>query len=415
MNIKSSKVNREKMDWLMNQPVNIQLSIVAQHLDICKLVINSLLDQNVEELCGKKYSRDKPLDGRYSRWGFNPGSIKMGNQKLKVDVPRVYDNAEAENIPVEMYDKLQEIPEQSEEVMRTVLHGISMRDYQKVAVQLIDSFGISASTISRHFIEHSQAAVEEFCSRSLAEQQFIGLFIDGKHFAKEQMIVALGVTIQGDKIPLSVIQSSSENAKAISQMLSELIERGLKFDDGLLCVIDGSKGIRKAIDEIFGSKAVVQRCQWHKRENVVSYLKQDLQKQYRKKLQQAYSNYVYQEAKNELLEIAETLRPINVQAAKSLEEGLEETLTIQRLGLARTFGVSFNTTNCIENLNSQLSKYTRKVKRWMNSEQRYRWVISSLLEIEKNMKRVQNCRQLHQLADAIEQETRRTKQPSNFN
>jgi transposase-like protein len=408
MSIKVSKVSREKMDWLLAQPVNIQLSIVQQHLDICKLVINSLLDVNVEQFCGKRYARDKPNDGRYSRWGFNPGSVKMGNQKLSVDVPRVYDNVQDENAPLQMHQQLKETPQQSEEVMRSVLHGISMRDYEKVATQLIDSFGLSPSTISRHFIEHSQQAVEEFCTRRFDKQEFVALFIDGKHLASEQMIVALGVTIQGDKIPMAVIQSSTENSKAIGQMLSELIQRGLNYDNGLLCIIDGSKGIRKAIEDTFGSKAVVQRCQWHKRENVISYLKEEAQERYRKKLQQAYRHQVYHEAKKELLDIADELRPINLQAAKSLEEGLEETLTLQRLGLLRTFGPSFSTTNCIENLNSQLSKYTRKVKRWMNSEQRYRWVISALLEIEKQMNKVQYYRQLHQLADAIDEEIKKT-------
>ena len=414
MSIKVSKVSREKMDWLLAQPVNVQLSIVQQHLDICKLVINSLLDVNVEQLCGKRYTRDKPEEGRYSRWGFNPGSVKMGNQKLSVEVPRVYDKVQDENAPLQMYQRLKEAPQQNEEVVRSVLHGISMRDYEKVATQLIDSFGLSPSTISRHFIEHSQQAVEEFCTRRFDKDEIVALFIDGKHLASEQMIVVLGVTIQGAKIPMAVIQSSTENSKAIAQMLSELIQRGLNYDNGLLCIIDGSKGIRKAIEDTFGSKAVVQRSQWHKRENVISYLKEEAQERYRKKLQQAYRNQVYREAKKELLYIADELRPINIQAAKSLEEGLEETLTLQRLGLLRTFGPSFSTTNCIENLNSQLSKYTRKVKRWMNSEQRYRWVISALLEIEKQINKVQHYRQLHQLADTLNEEIKKS-EPSNFN
>jgi putative transposase len=414
MSVKSSKVSREKIDWLLNQPIDVQLSIAQQHLDICKLVINSIMDVGVEELCGKRYSRDKPDEGRYDRWGYNPGSIKMGNQKLSVDVPRIYDNQKEENASLEIYQQLKELPEQNDEVMQSVLHGISMRDYKKVATQLTDSFGLSCSTISRQFIERSKEAVEEFCNRRFDDLEIVALFIDGKHLSGEQMIITLGVTLQGDKIPLAVIQSSTENSKAIEQMLSDLIARGLKYEYGLLCIIDGSKGLRKALDKVFGNKAVIQRCQWHKRENVLSYLKEDQQSIYRGKLQHAYRNQVYEDAKKELLDIGDELRPFNLQAAKSLMEGLEETLTLQRLKLISTFGPSFSTTNCIENLNSQLVKYTGKVKRWVDSEQRYRWVISGLLQIEKRMTKVKNCRQLHELADIITKEVK-SKEPPNFN
>lgn len=414
MSVKSSKVSREKIDWLLKQRIDVQLSIAQQHLDICKLVINSIMDVGVETLCGERYSRDKPHEGRYDRWGYNPGSVKMGNQKIAIDVPRIYDKAEDENAPLELYQQLKELPDQNEEVMQSVLHGMSMRDYGKVATQLVDNFGLSSSTISRQFIERSKQAVEEFCSRRFDDLDIVALFIDGKHLSGEQMIIALGVTVQGNKIPMAVIQSSTENSKAIEQMLSDLINRGLKYDYGLLSIIDGSKGLHKAVEKVFGNKAVIQRCQWHKRENVLSYLNEDMQKTYRTKLQHAYRNQIYEQAKSELLDIAEELRSINVHAAKSLMEGFEETLTLQRLKLIQTFGPSFSTTNCIENLNSQLTKYTGKVKRWMDSEQRYRWVISGLLQIEKQMKKVQNCRLLHQLADVIAKEVK-SKEPTKIN
>ena len=414
MSVKSSKVSREKIDWLLEQPIDVKLSIAGQHLDICKLVINSILNTGVEDLCGKRYSRDKPHEGRYDRWGFNPGSVKMGNQKLMIDVPRIYDNEADENAPLQIYQQLKELPEQNEEAVKAVLHGISTRDYKKVASQMVESFGLSSSTISRQFIERSKEAVEEFCNRRFNDVEIVALFLDGKHLSGEQMIIALGVTLQGNKIPLAVIQSSTENSKAIEQMLGDLIQRGLKYEYGILCVIDGSKGLHKAVEKVFGNKAIIQRCQWHKRENVVSYLNDELQKTYRPQLQHAYRNQIYEQAKSELLDIADELRAINVQASRSLMEGLEETLTLQRLKLIQTFGPSFSTTNCIENLNSQLTKYTGRVKRWMDSEQRYRWVISGLLQIEKQMKKVQNCRQLHLLADVIAKEVK-SKEPLKVN
>ena len=243
---------------------------------------------------------------------------------------------------------------------------------------------------SQNFIEYSKQALEAFEKRKFEDQDFVAVFIDGKHLAKQQMIIALGVTIKGDKIPLGVIQSTTENATAIKGLLTDLIDRGLNYEDGLLFIIDGAKGMRKAIDDVFGHKVIIQRCQWHKRENVVSYLNEKDQVAYRKKLQKAYSEDDYHKAKQELNIIKSELGQINRQAANSLKEGMEETLTIQRLGLNEYLSKSFTTTNCIESVNSQLVKYIRKVKRWMNSDQRYRWVVCGLLEIETRLRKVNN-------------------------
>lgn len=400
--IKDSKINRQKVDWLLHQPIDVQLSIMQQHLNICKLVINSLLQASTEDLSGKRYCRRKPYEGRYSRWGYNPGSVRVCNQKLPIEVPRLYDGQEDTYFNVPLYAQMKKQADHNQELENSILYGISMRDYERVAPQLIDRFGLSPATISRQFVAKSKEAIEPFFTRSLAEHCWVALFVDGKHLAAQQMIIALGITDEGQKIPLSVIQSSRENHIAIGQMFSDLINRGLTYEQGLLFVIDGSKGIRKAIEEVFGSKAVIPRCQWHKRENVVSYLREGMQDLYRKRIQQAYRESDYTLAKAQLLTIGEELKKMNLSAARSLEEGLEETLTLHRLKLADTFSRSFATTNCIESLNAQISKYTHKVKRWMDSEQRYRWVISALMEIEQRLHKINGFRQLHLLADAIE-------------
>lgn len=411
--IKDTKVNREKVDWLLEQPVDVQVSIMQQHLDICKLVINSLLRTNVESLAGSRYCRVKPYEGRYSRWGYNPGSVKVGNQKLPIDVPRIYDREGEKHFNAPVYDKMRKEAAHSEEMVNSVLHGISMRDYGQVATQLIDSFGLSPATISRQFVAKSKEAIEAFFTRSLEEYPFVAMFVDGKHLAAQQMIIALGITDKGQKIPLSVIQTSTENSTVIGQMFQDLISRGLAYEHGILFIIDGSKGIHKAINEVFGAHAVIQRCQWHKRENVVSYLREDLQEHYRKQMQRAYQEPEYRLAKAQLLSLGEELKKINLSAARSLEEGLEETLTLHRLKLADTFSRSFATTNCIESINSQIGKYTRKIKRWVDSEQRYRWVVSALMEIEHKLHKVSGFRQLHQLADAVGKQI--LVEPKNFN
>jgi len=216
------------------------------------------------------------------------------------------------------------------------------------------------------------------------------------------MVIALGITFRGQKVPLGVIQCGSENAASVAGLLEDLVDRGLKFNQGILVVIDGSKGIRKAVEQVFGPLAVVQRCQFHKRENVVSYLSEEQQEKFRNKIQSAYCLEDYDQAYGQLKEIHQELDQINRAAANSLMEGLEETLTLQRLGLHFLFHRSFATTNLIENVNSQLHKYLRKVKRYVNSDQRYRWVVSGLIEVEQKMRKVNNFKMLYKMREALE-------------
>jgi putative transposase len=406
--IKSTTINRQGVDWIMEQPMEVQLSIVANHLDICKAVINSLLQTAVKERTGEKYCRIRPAAGCYSRWGFNAGSVRIGNQKLSIAVPRIVDKTTGQVDNVGLYDTLKDLPEQKEEMVLSVLKGLSTRDYSQVASQLLDSFGLSASSISRHFIEHSSKAVEAFSARPLEEEPYVALFIDGKHLAGEQMIIVLGITAEGVKKPLDVIQSSTENSRCIKELLSGLISRGLQYEQGLLVVTDGSKGIHKAVEDTFGHYALLQRCQWHKRENVVAYLKDSEQGAMRKALQQAYRHSQYATAKAALEQIADELKLRNVHAANSLLEGLEQTLTLQRLGLHEYLSSSFTTTNCIESLNSQVDKYVHKVKHWMHSDQRNRWVIMALSEAEKHLHKVNGHKHLHLLQQALRQQIQNT-------
>jgi transposase-like protein len=219
--------------------------------------------------------------------------------------------------------------------------------------------------------------------------------------ASRQVVICLGLTLDGRKLPLGFIETTTENTDAIKGLFTDLIGRGLRFDQGLLCVIDGAQGLFKAVREVFGAYAQVQRCQWHKRENVVSYLPKRDQASYRRRLQQAYQKVTYAEAKAALIEIHTELEKLNRSAARSLLEGLEETLTLHRLGLFEQLGKSLKTTNCIENLNSQLTKYIGRVKRWMDSDQRQRWVAMGLLEVEQKMRRVDHAEHLPLLRAAL--------------
>ncbi len=404
MKVKRYSINRKKISWLLEQDLDVKLEAMQHHLDITRMLINDILEDEVINHTGTRYSHYKPNDGRYSRWGFNPGSVKIGNQRIPVSVPRMYDNETKRNKSLHTYVKLREIGEVSDSVLKAMLLGLSARDYEPVVKNLLDSFGLSHSSVSKEFIEQSSEKLKQFENRDINEHDFVALFIDGKYLAKEQIIIVLGLTIKGDKIPIGFVQAATENSKVIKELLVSLIERGLNYTEGLLCIIDGSKGIRKAIKEVFGSYAVIQRCQWHKRENVIGYLNESKQDHYKRRINKAYNTEDYLEAKKYLQEIINDLKTDNLGASRSLEEGLEETLTLHRLGLTEYFGRSFSTTNCIENLNSQIMKYLRKVKYWKTSTQKYRWVASALLEIEQRMKKVHNYKHLFEMREKLQAE-----------
>lgn len=320
---------------------------------------------------------------------------------MPVQIPRIRESSSGKCIPLPGLENLRNLAQPSEEVLKKVLHGISTRDYEKVTAHLAESFGLSSSQVSREFKEQSQEAFKHFCERTYEDHNFVALLIDGKYLASEQMVVALGVTDKGIKIPVGFIQTSSENSRAIGQLLKQIIEKKFSFKDGLLVVIDGSKGIYKAVQDVFGKKAVVQRCQWHKRENVLSYLSDRDKSNYKTKIQNAYREPDYNKAKSTLMNIHQDLLKINQNAANSLLEGMEETLTLHKLKVAQIFTRSLGTTNCIENINSQMAKYLRNVKHWSSSNQRQRWVAAALLELENNLNKIHNFKHLNKLQEAI--------------
>lgn len=404
--MKNSKISKENLEWYLSQPTELQLGLFENFVEMAKLHYNQMMEKESVDKAGEKYERGK----RYNRWGSNPGSIRIGEEKVPVDVPRYYDKEEMRTEESETYKNLHEIPMPSEVIMKKIIKGVSQRDYEEVTKSILESFGMSQSTISRTFIEESKKLLEEFEKRDLGIYDFAALIIDGKYLSHDNIVIALGVTMTGVKVPLGFIQTTTENSQAVKGLLKNLIERNFHFEEGLLTIIDGSKGLRKAVEETFGNLTLIQRCQWHKRENVVSYLRQEEKEVYRGKLQRAYSEPDYDTAKGRLFEIRDELRKINRTASNSLEEGLEETLTMHRLGLIETLGTSFTTTNLIENLNSQLTKYIRKVKRWTNSEMKSRWVAVALLEIEKKMRRVNRFDKLNLLRVALKSELRLNQQ-----
>lgn len=398
---KSTKITREKLSWLYEQPIDIKISLLTQHLSISQLILNQILEEDVINLSGPRYSHDKPHFGAYSRYGFNPGSVRIGDKKVAVDVPRVVNNRTGHFEKLHSYEELKQLDEPTDQLVNGVLYGLSTRDYHRVVDHLAESFGLSKSSVSSRFIEATTEKLKEFEKRRFDHMDILAVFMDGKHLAKQQIIIALAITLQGDKIPLGFVQSTTENSVVIGSFLKDLINRGLKHDDGILFIVDGSKGMKKAIQEVFEHKAIIQRCIWHKRENVMSYLSENLHSQIKSKYHKALQLETYEEAKAALLDLANELKKINLSAANSLLEGLEELLTLHKLGLNEEFSVSFSTTNCIESVNSQIRKYAGRVKNWSSSDQRYRWMAAALLEIEYKLRKVDNFRNLKIMKEAI--------------
>jgi len=363
--------------------------------------VQELLAQEVTALAGGRYQRGRGVPG-YARWGGQDGSVYLADQKVAVRVPRVRDVRRDQEVPLTTYQGLRQPRRAEEAALRKVLKGLSCRSYEACVEPVAETFGLTASSLSRRFKRASARKLAELQERDLAGYDLVGLFLDGKTFGDDEMVIALGVTLSGEKVVLGFVQTATENEAVCTSFLRGLVERGLRFDQGLLVVLDGAKGLRKAVDKVFGKKAAVQRCHWHKRENVLGYLAEGLKPVIKRKLSAAYEKPTYTAAKTALTRIRAELAEVNASAAASLDEGLEETLTLHRLGLFKELGRSFKTTNCIENVNALIGQRTDKVDCWRNADQKHRWLATTLLDIEPRLRKVSGYQHLPRLRAALE-------------
>lgn len=359
-----------------------------------------VLKQEVEALAGPRYAHDDPRPERV-RWGHQRGSVYLGDQKVAVEVPRVRDRAVNQEVPLPTYTALQTPQALDRRLLHAVLGGLSTREYGRCMQLVPEAFGVSASTVSRRFRRASLRYLRALQERPLAGYPFVALVLDGKTFAEDAMVLAVGITATGQKIILGIVQTATENRLVCSAFLQSLLERGLRLDAGLLVIIDGAKGLRAAVQAVFGPRGVVQRCQWHKRENVVRYLPKAHQAGFRRKLQAAYERPTYEQARRALQTVRRELQVLNSSAVASLDEGLEETLTLHRLGVFRSVGQSLKTTNVLESINARVASRTDKVDRWRNSEQKHRWLATTLLDLEPRLNRIKGHAALPTLQQAL--------------
>jgi transposase-like protein len=411
---KDVKTRRAMVKELLSIPmeardIDARIELIQAIIPLGLLHVQDVLQEEVRALAGERYRRNGVVG--YDRWGSQWGSVYIGSQKVPTPVPRVRDKRAGREVKLKTYGGLQEPRKIDEGIFRKILHGLSCRRYEECSEAIPEAFGLSPSTVSRRFIRASKRRLKELCERRLEKYDLVALVLDGKSFAQDEMVLALGITIEGKKVILGFVQTATENARVLREFLEDLIGRGLRIESGLLCILDGSKGIRKAVEEVFGAKALVQRCQWHKRENVVSYLPKTRQDAIRRGLQRAYEEPSYEGAKKALEKVKKEISLINESAVRSLEEGLEETLTLHRLGLFEELGKSLKTTNCMESLMAQIGQKLDKVDYWKNSNQKQRWLASALLDIEPRLNRVKGYRYLPELRLALQRETQKRNVP----
>jgi len=375
------------------------LALIQELIPLGLKAVSEALTQEVAALAGPRYARG---DAHPSvvRWGKQAGSIYLADQKLAITVPRLRDRAAGREVPLTTYEHFQTPRAADVGLFRRVLGGLSCREYEAAAEAVPDAFGLAKSSVSRRFIRTSARALRQLTERRLDDAEWLVLVLDGKTFAQDAIVIALGVTRTGEKRLLGLVQTASENKRVCAAFLRELEERGFRAPAGLLVVLDGAKGFRAAVRDVFGD-VPVQRCQWHKRENVVSYLTPSEQAVWRRKLQAAYAHPTYADAKRALQRLVRELAILNESAARSLEEGLEETLTLHRLNVFAELGVSFKTTNLIESVMARVEAKTERVDRWRTSDQKLRWCAAALLAAEAKFRRVKGYKHLPLLERAL--------------
>jgi putative transposase len=367
--------------------------------------LDEVFRADAEALAGPK---GKHRDGRtHHHWGTTRSELPFGGQRIVVERPRVRttDGREAKLPAVEAFGELDPLPER---VVERILLGVSTRGYGRsveTPPATVKRRGTSKSAASRNLVARTRQKLRDDFSRSLDGVDLVALMLDGIEVAKQTLVVALGVTVTGDKIPLGLEQGSTENAALCTTLLNGLIARGLKVTERTLCVIDGGKGIRKALEGVFGVLAVIQRCTVHKRRNVREHLSPSHVAYVMSARTEAYKSATADTARKRLRQLASWLDANGEDAAaKSLREGLEETLTVIKLALPPTLRRSLSTTNMLENLNGSIRRVTRNVKRWRATDMRRRWVGLAIAEASKRFRRIKGHRDLPILIRALRQQ-----------
>lgn len=371
-------------------------------IDLGLLVAGRFLESEVTRLCGERYQRNP---GRqHTRYGHQPGYVTLAGQKAALQRPRVRQAGGGPEVELSLYQALQSPDAMPEAALKRMVRGVSTRNYEEVVDMARAGFGVKKSSVSRAFVKATAAAIKDLSTRKLNQDRLLAIFLDGVEYAGETMLVALGLTETGEKKILGLRQGASENATVCVALLEELRERGLDTSQPILAVIDGSKALAAAVKRVWGDKARIQRCQIHKRRNVEAHLPDKHHDELRRLLHAAWHETDYERAKRQLLTTVRWLERLSPDAANSLREGMEETLTVVKLGLPELLRQTLATTNPIESALSVTRTVTARVTRWRDGDMRRRWCTAGLLRAEQKFRRIKGFRHLPELARALQRE-----------
>lgn len=421
---KNAKKKRVEEEVTAPETVNVlaQLMLPLAELvrgDLRELVhtlgmqaIATMLEQERTELCGPRYAHTKSREA--TRGGSSKSRLTMGGRTVEVRRPRVV-SVDGHEIPLETWEQLKAADPLEGRAYEQMVVGVATRKYARSLEPLPAELAegersTSRSTVSRKFIRAAKKKLDEWLSRDLGELDLVGVFIDGIHIAEHVILVALGVDAGGTKHVLGLWEGATENGAACRALLADLDHRGMRGDRTRLFVIDGSKALRSAIRDVYGKRALVQRCQVHKVRNVTSHLPKERHAHVKQVMRQAYKSRSPKTAKRQLQNLARSLQNKHPGAAASLREGLDETLTVMGLGLSRSLERSFATTNPIENFNGGVRHITRRVKRWRGGTMILRWVAAAVGEAEKGFRRLKGYRDMSTLVAALKKYDRKNRQ-----
>jgi transposase-like protein len=353
-------------------------------------------------LCGPRSQFQS--DRRAYRHGHDVGELVLGGRKVRVPKPRVRSVGGRElELPHWRHFSLEDPLD--ERVQQQILLGVSARGYAQSLEPLpveLEERGVRRSSVSRRFVARTARAVGAFLSRCLGDMDFPVLQIDGVVVDEHVLLTAQGIDATGRKQVLGVAEGSSESEEVAKGLLRNLIERGLVVERARLFVIDGGKGSRKAIRNVFGAWALIQRCQVHKMRNVLEHLPDRQKTWVRAAIRRAWSATTVARAREQLRTLAAQLRADHPGASGSIEEGLDETLTLIGLGIVGSLHQTLRSTNPIENLQGTIRRVTRNVKRWRDGSMVLRWVVTALIDAEKKFRRVKGHRDMPQLIAALD-------------
>jgi putative transposase len=362
-------------------------------------LIQLLMEEEVRHLVGER-GRSTP-ERTANRWGSERGYCVVMGQKVPVERPRVRSTEDYE-IRLGSYEMFHRGEPLTETVWEKLMLGLTTRKYGDAVRQFTEAYGLEKSAVSEHFIEASRVKLKQLMERRLDKKKFCALLVDATPFEGQQIVAALGIGYDGTKMILGIWQGATENATVVGELLGDLMNRGVDFTAPRLYVLDGGKALHAAVKKYAGESAPIQRCQVHKRRNVLDHITDENKPMVAHKLNAAYVMEDYGAARQALDGLHRELMHLNPGAARSLAEGLEETLTVHRLHIPQQLRMTLASTNVIESAFSIVEAVCRNVKRWHGGDQRERWVGSGLLMAEKQFRRVRGHKQIPVLIRVLE-------------